>query len=461
MNREIGIIHYKTGSTDGVSLEIEKWKQVFEEAGHRVHLASGIHEHDGEQQVTIIEELNYHSVAAERLYRGTFLSLGPYGDDRERYEEDFISQRETLRQRLSSWIRENGITVLVIENMWSVGLHPAAADALQYITEKFHLHVVAHHHDFYWEKITPLCLTCNRAMDIADTLFPPHSKEYQHVVINSLAQSSLLKRKGIESTVIPNVFDFDDPEASKEGFAADEFNSDLRSRIGLGPQDIMVLQATRIIPRKGIEMAIDTVAEMNRILPSFMGRTLFDGRQISDETQIVLVLAGYAEDDETGAYLTRLKQRAQHHQVNLLHVNDLIDSHRSETPVKRYSLWDTYARADLVTYPSYWEGWGNQLLEAVKAKRPVILYEYPVFLQDIQPAGFEMISLGSSCSRDSSGLVSVDRNICRKAAESALEVLTDNEKYEKMVEHNFSIGKEQFSMDALKRHLNGIMKSWG
>ena len=72
-----------------------------------------------------------------------------------------------------------------------------------------------------------------------------------------------------------------------------------------------------------------------------------------------------------------------------------------------------------------------------------------------------MISLGSSCSRDSSGLVSVDRNICRKAAESALEVLTDNEKYEKMVEHNFSIGKEQFSMDALKRHLNGIMKSWG
>ena len=461
MNREVGIIHYKTGSTDGVSLEIEKWKQVIEDAGHRVHLASGTHEHEGEERVTVIEELNYHSVAAERLYRGTFLSLEAYGGDRDGYEEDYRSQRDDLRQRLSTWIEDNGITVLIVENMWSVGLHPAAADALHYLAQRYSLHVVAHHHDVYWEKITPLCLTCNRAMEIADTLFPPHSKAYQHVVINSLAQQSLLTRKGLEATVIPNVFDFSDPSQSIEGFAADEFNSDLRSRIGLEPQDIMVLQATRIIPRKGIEMAVDTVAEMNRLLPSFLGRTLYDGRMVSNETRIVLVLAGYAEDDETGAYLDRLKAHAQHHKVKMIHANHLIDSHRSISPEKRYSLWDTYARSDLVTYPSYWEGWGNQLLEAVKSKIPVILYEYPVYLSDIRPAGFDMISLGSVSNRGSDGLVSVDRTICLKAAESALEILTDREHYETMVEQNFSIGREQFSIDALKRHLGTIMENWG
>lgn len=200
---------------------------------------------------------------------------------------------------------------------------------------------------------------------------------------------------------------------------------------------------------------------MNRILPSFAGKTLYDQRRISAETQIVLVLAGYAEDDETGAYLTQLKQHARRQGVKMLHINHIIDSHRSEMPEKRYSLWDTYARADLVTYPSYWEGWGNQLLEAVKAKIPVVLFEYPVFLSDIRPAGLETISLGSTCRTGSDGLVSVDRNICLKAAESALEILTNREKYEKMVEHNFSVGKERFSIDALKRYLGTIMESWG
>ena len=461
MNREVGIIHYKTGSTDGVSLEIEKWKQVIEDAGHRVHLASGLHEHEGEERVTVIEELNYHSEAAERLYRGTFISLDAYEQDRAGYEEDYTSQRDALVRQISSWVTDNGITVLIVENMWSVGLHPAAADALQAVADRYHLHVLAHHHDFYWEKITPLCLTCNKAMETADTLFPPHSAAYMHVVINSLAQSSLLNRKGIHSSVIPNVFDFDDCTARDEGFAPDEFNSDLRQRIGVSDEDIMVLQATRIIPRKGIEMAIDTIAAMNSLLPAFAGKDLYDGRKVTTDTQIVLVLAGYAEDDETGSYLERLKRYAEERKVKALHVNDLIDSHRSETPVKRYSLWDTYARADLVTYPSYWEGWGNQLLEAIKAKIPVILYEYPVYLSDIQPSGLETISLGSSSSKDGDGFVSVDQDTCLKAAKTAFDVLTNSEKYEKMVEHNFAIGKERFSMDALKRHLNGIMESWG
>lgn len=36
--RTIGILHYQVGGTDGVSLEIDKWKQVLEEMGHTVHL---------------------------------------------------------------------------------------------------------------------------------------------------------------------------------------------------------------------------------------------------------------------------------------------------------------------------------------------------------------------------------------------------------------------------------------
>ncbi len=460
MNRQIGIIHYKTGSTDGVSLEIGKWKRVFEEAGHTVHLCSGLHEHEGEQRVTTIDELNYHSKAAVRLYRGTFVSLNAYRDDRKAYEADFTAQSTRLTQSLSSWIQEHGITVLCVENIWSVGLHPAAAEALQKIVTIHDLKVLAHHHDFYWEKVTPLALTCNKAMEAADTLFPPHSAEYSHVVINSLAQSSLMKRKGIASTVVPNVFDFSDPAESTEGFAADSFNSDFRKNIGIDEEAIIVLQATRIIPRKGIELAVDTVSAMNALLSSYIGSTMYDGRRISDETEIVLVLAGYSEDDDTGRYLNQLKTYAEEQGVRMLHIQDRIDSHRTEGKEKRYSLWDAYARADIVSYPSYWEGWGNQLLEALKAKLPVILYEYPVYRSDIAPVGLDVISLGAEMSRKEDGFITVDDKTCLNAALEALNTLTNKEKYEKMVEHNFLQGRKHFSLEALRGYLAPLMEEW-
>jgi hypothetical protein len=36
--KTIGILHCQVGGPDGVSLEIDKWKQVLEEMGHTVHL---------------------------------------------------------------------------------------------------------------------------------------------------------------------------------------------------------------------------------------------------------------------------------------------------------------------------------------------------------------------------------------------------------------------------------------
>ncbi len=60
---------------------------------------------------------------------------------------------------------------------------------------------------------------------------------------------------------------------------------------------------------------------------------------------------------------------------------------------KVYSLWDAYPFANLVTYPSIYEGFGNALLEAVYFKRLVIVNRYPVYNADIKPLGFEFIEL--------------------------------------------------------------------
>jgi glycosyltransferase involved in cell wall biosynthesis len=48
---------------------------------------------------------------------------------------------------------------------------------------------------------------------------------------------------------------------------------------------------------------------------------------------------------------------------------------------------------DLVVYPTGWEGFGNQLIEAFAAGLPSIVFEYPVYREDIGPKGFEIVSL--------------------------------------------------------------------
>lgn len=463
MGKHVGMLHYKSGSTDGVSLEMEKWRQVIERAGHTVFFCSGIHEKEETHPITVIPELNYHTEDASRLQRGMFVTLDHYPekDKRSAFKHDLESQCALLEMRLATWVEAHAIEVIIPENIWSVALHPAAALALQRVVSKKGLWVLSHHHDFYWERLGSLLLTCPEAMELADTLYPPHNQDYDHAVINSLAQESLLKRKGIKASVIPNVFDFSDPETSTEGFSLDERNKYFRRDIGLLPADIFMLQATRIVPRKGIEMAIEVIAEMNRMLPDLQGRELYNGRTFSKKNQIVLVLSGYSEDDRTGTYLAKLKHLAHRKGVRMIQIDHMLSSSRPSESEGGYSFWDAYAHADIVTYPSYWEGWGNQLLEAMKAKLPVILFEYPVYARDIASKGLDMISLGSNIdSQDAHALVHLAPIRYKEAAERTIEILTNKLKYEKMVERNFSIGREYFSLDALSRYLKPFLEKW-
>ena len=180
------------------------------------------------------------------------------------------------------------------------------------------------------------------------------------MVINSLAKYELYERKGVDAVVVPNVMDFDSTEGQ-----LDEYNRDLRARIGLKPNDIFILQATRIVTRKAIELAIDLVRALNepqrRAELNKMG--LFNGQKFSEDSDIVLVLAGYDKDDSTGTYLQRLLEKAARENVKIKRIAPIVANTRQEHADKKlYSLWDCYASADLVTYPSDWEGWGNQML---------------------------------------------------------------------------------------------------
>ncbi len=443
--KNIGIIHYQVGHTDGVSLEIEKWQRILEEMGHHVSLCAG---DLGTANGTLIPEIYHHRQDVERLAYNTFKELRDF--DESGYQTELERQVAVLTEKLWAFVVERQIELLVVQNVWCVGASPSLAVALEKIRQEFDLPAIAHHHDFYWERGDDKTLTCEAAKDVAENYLPPTNPQIRHVVINSLAQRELEERKGVRARVVPNIFDFDAP-----AWTRDDFNSDFRAAIGLEDNDLLILQATRIVARKGIELAIDLTREIQAQRMILEEKGLFDGRSFSPENRIVLVLAGYARDDATGEYVRKLKEKAVADGVELLFIEEMIANERGEqNGHKVYSLWDAYVFADIVTYPSLWEGWGNQFLEALRAELPVVIFEYPVYRADIAKNNFDVISLGAEVSGyDDEGLVQVPAEIMARATEESINALTDAALRQRIVRKNLVLAKEHYSLQTLRKIL--------
>jgi glycosyltransferase involved in cell wall biosynthesis len=446
----IALCHFRVGETDGVSLEMEKWKKVLEEMGHNVYLLAGSL---GTTEGYVIPELHYRHEENDRFVKNAYVKLEDY-ESEEEFKEAVMRFAEKIEEGLTKFVKDNSIDVLVPNNIWSLGWGIPAAIAFYNVSKKLGIKCVAHHHDFYWEREKYSNPTCSFIKEVLDKYFPPKIDNIKHVVINKIAQEEMKKRKGLESTIVPNVFDFNVPVWEK-----DDYNKDLRQRIGLQENDIMILQATRIAERKAIELAIDVVGELlkEENLNKLYTTPLFNGRRFSKENRIVLVLAGLPESE--GNYVDLLKERAKRKNVELLFINDIIEHSRCEiNGNKCYSLWDAYVFADLITYPSILEGWGNQFLEGLFAKKPMVVYEYPVYRTDIKERGFNVISLGDTYTLDENGLVKIDDEIIKKAAKECIKLLTDEGYRSQFVEENYKIGKEYFSYESLGRLLSQLFR---
>lgn len=448
----IGIFHYKVGGTDGVSLEIEKWKHTLEKMGHSVFLCAG---DLGTAEGTLIREMYHHLPQVERLFLNTFHRLDDFSTN-EAYSNELNRMVKLLEPKLERFIQQKQINLIVPQNIWSVGANPAVAVALANLMRKYKLPALAHHHDFYWERFDGVALTCASAVELAEKYLPPHDPLIKHIVINSIVNNELKARKGIEASVVPNVFKFDG-----RTWQADEFNQDFRREIGLSENDIFILQATRVIARKGIELAVDLVqalgAPHHRALLTKNG--LYDGRTFNEDSRIVLVLAGYTQDDLLGNYCAALKKKIERSGIDAIFIEDLVNNGRQlRNGHKQYSFWDTYVYADLITFPSIWEGWGNQLLEAVYARLPTVIFEYPVYLSDIKEKGFRFVSLGSEIAgRDDLGLSFVEKQQVEDAADNVIDYLVDAQLRKETVEYNYSVGQKYFSCEALQGHLKQLV----
>ena len=176
--------------------------------------------------------------------------------------------------------------------------------------------------------------------------------------------------------------------------------------------------------RKGIEQAIELVSRL--------------GRKAS------LVIT-HASGDDGYEYPMRIKNYAQLLGVNVVFADDIFGENRKITSDGRkiYSLWDAYPLADLVTYPSTVEGFGNAFLEALYFKRPIVVNNYTIFKTDIRPKGFKVIEF--------------DDYITDETVEMTRRVLSDKQLEIEMCEHNYELASRHFSFNVLRNKLKILL----
>ena len=448
-NKNIALCHYRTGETDGVSLEMEKWKKVLENMGHKVYFISGSRcTSDG----FTIPEINYRFKEDLKIERNAYLKLEDYKDENELVKA-IKKQSFKIEKALKKILIENKIDLIIPNNILSIGRSIPTAIAFVNVIKELGIRCIGHHHDFYWERDNFSQPTCHFVRDSLNNYFPPKNNLTSHVVINSIVQKELKAKKNLDSIIIPNVFDF-----SGKLWSIDDYNKDLRIKLGIKDNDILMLQATRVTNRKAIELAIDVVGEMqkeeNRTI--LKKAKLYNRQRFNKNSKIVLVLPGMIETADN--YVDRIKTRAKENCVEMLFINNKVEHTRcSKNNNKIYSLWDTYVFADIVTYPSIQEGWGNQFLEGLFAKKPMLVFEYNVYKKDIKEKGFKVISLGDKYELDKSGLAKVDQKIVKRAAGECIKMLINKDDREKMVEKNFQLGRKYLSLESLEEKLKMII----
>lgn len=452
----ISFFQNRLGRTDGVSLEVDKWRTILRDRmGHKVWYCSGNDDVPGNY---VIPELYAQHPRTWKILRNGTVEFKDYASEQD-LELEIYDHADTLERKLLRFIDEKKIGLLIPNNLCSGGYQPAAAIAFHRVMRKTGLPSIIHSHDFYFEESGEVRPTCHTVASIYERYFPVKLPNVQHVVINRIAQAQVKKRKNIDATVVPNVFDFDQPP-----WLADDYNADFRSAFGMGKDDLVFLQATRILDRKGIEMAIDTVAQVDTPArrKALGGAATAAGGRFGAGSKIILLCAGIVETiGISGDYWGALQAHAKEQRVDMRHVGDRVGHSRKTGALgeKVYSLWDSYVQADFVTYPSTWEGWGNQFIEAVFARLPVLLFEYPVWQSDLKEAGFDVVSLGGQIAgKDNRGLVHVDDKIVQRAADEIVAILTSPQRRREIGQHNFAIGKQRYSLDTLHTLIKGLLE---
>jgi glycosyltransferase involved in cell wall biosynthesis len=271
-----------------------------------------------------------------------------------------------------------GADLVVVENLCTIPMNLPASRAVAAALRG--RPAILHHHDPPWQ----------RPHHAHVLELPPDDPAWRHVTINQLTQREL-EARGITATTIYNGFDPAPPAGDRDA---------TRAALGVEPSERLVAHPVRAIPRKDVPAAV----------------------RLAEALHATYWLLGPAED----GYGPELEQVLAGARCRVLH-----------TPSPG-SMDDAYAAADVVAFPSTWEGFGNPPIEASLRRKPVAIGPYPVAAELVE-FGFRWF--------DASAPDAIDAFL--EAPDDAL------------LDANQRVAREHFSIAAMRDQLRALLDGAG
>lgn len=415
MGHHIGFIGTRFAGTDGVTLESDKWAQVLWDHRHISYWFGGKLDRDPAVSKEVPHAFFGHP-DIEWINRRVFGRTARLPEVTRR----IYALSEHIKRELYEFVDAFDIEIIIAQNSLTIPMNIPLGLALTNFIAETGIPTIAHHHDFFWERDR---FSVNGVNDMLSMAFPPSLPSIQHVTINSAAQEELSHRRGESSILVPNVLDFETPPSEP-----DEYVNSFRQDIGVADDDILFLQPTRVVPRKGIEHSIQLLSMLK-------------------DPRCKLVIS-HESGDEGDDYKSALTELAQQGNVELVYADKHIDEkRRTKSDGRRiYTLADAYSQADFITYPSIYEGFGNALLEAFYYQKPILVNRYSIFIKDIEPRGFKVIPMNGI--------------ITREVLTHVQKVIDDADYRQEMVEHNYELSRMFFSYGVLRRKLRALITNF-
>lgn len=455
-------VHFKLLGSDGVSLQSQELTKALGARGWRATpCASDLPSH---AEGLTVPELSYQSPDAVDLRKRAFpTGPGPASvSDGHSLVMEIIERAEPIRRQIEDYVDTQRIPLLHVRNVMSLPYNlPATLALFNLATTRPDLGFLMQHHDLYWEGpnsknfISPY----RQINDLMDWIMCPSLPNARHVLINPIAAEALLARKGIVGTVVPDGFDFDRDVPLIDELA---FRNELEILVGeprpVGADDLVVAMPARIAINKAIELAIQFVAALSldrTALENAPDGVGLNRRRFSTSSSVVLLLPQGEDLEDNRPYFERLLAYAGHLGIKLAYGGNIVvpDRRFQRGDPDHYPFYGTYRAVDLVCYTPEHEGFGNQAIETVWAKRPLAVLEYPVFKRFVRDHIPHYISLGDTEQLERltefGGLYQLPHDMLDAAIKRTVTVLTDHDLERRWTTENFTALRPFCGMDTV------------